>query len=1535
MSEPEENQPDETRPLDLTMSQAALWFGQTLDPANATFNVCDAVEIDGPVDLDLLARAAHLAVTESGALTTRFVSTPHGWKQQPGHFRLPPPAVLSLTDGDLWPQVHAHAQTWTRLPHDLSTEPGVAHWLLHRDGRTLWVLAAHHALIDAYGLSLVFTRGAAIYRLLAAGQIDPGRPLGGIDDVVATDLHYLESPAHTADADFFAHLLAGAAPPPAGTDTGQAREVHSARIALAPIEGDWAPQITAAVAAFEARRTGAHAVTLGFLVMNRLGLAAARVPTSAVNLVPLPVATGPSDTLGQITAAAAAQMRAVSAHQRYRGEPIGDQRTLTAGFTRNAGTVVNVKPFATTLDFGGITAVVHSVDRGPVHDYSVTVAIGPDGRPELVIDADAGIYDDDALAGLLGELAAFIETFTAPAAAERRLASLELATPAQIAAVRELGDGGANPEGDTSTLEMFDATAAARPGDTALVAHDGTLTYAALADRSRRVAAALAAHGVGPETFVVILAEASASAAAAILGVWRAGGAYVPVDPRYPGERIAHQFRDSAARVVLTTAEHRAALTGLLPPDAVILDLDEPGGPDDPGDAVPTPQRYPAPDSAAYMIYTSGSTGLPKGVIVSQRSMASLLGSHRHFTVAGPNQRVLSTHTLSFDSSVSYLAWMCVGHTLHLIDRADVTTADLVVEYVRRHRIDFIDAVPVLMDAYVRAGLVEPSPGRHVPRSVSTGGEAFPPQLWSELAPRTDLTAFNLYGPTEATVDTTFARASDTPEPSIGVPTRGGRLHVLDRHLRPVPSGATGELYVAGPQLARGYHGRPALTAQRFVADPSGDGGRLYRTGDLVRWNRHGSLDYLGRADDQVQIAGYRVEFGEVEELVARAAAGLGEPVDQVVADVRMSGSGAPRLVAYLTGTATDDFAALRTAVAELAPAHLVPRVFVPVGAVPLAPSGKTDRAALPDPWEHRQPAPVTDGDSPEAILRGIIADLLDLPEVSADEDFFGLGGDSIIAIQVTSRARGFGLSVTPRQVFELRTAAALAAQAAAGGPDDGAGALAGDLADPELAAGHAPATPLLRRVLRGGKMGAFAQARVLRLAPGTDADLLGEALAAVAAVHPVLGGSLDGAGLTIPPPGAAATAIDVSEHVVPAGLTQAELPALVHDLARDAAHCIDPETPGLVRAVVLRGLPAGPGCDAPDGDALILVIHHLAVDGVTWRILTEDLATAYRQTAAARATDLAPEGTSLRQWTRALTARAADADIAATTAYWEHPGDTGGEIAVGRRRINGAIDTAARVRRLEVDVPADTVLTHVPALYNTGPTEVLLATLAVAVGRVAGDREHRRLFVDLEGHGRDETLVPGADLSRTAGWFTAFWPVPIDLPADLPDTGAGAVDAVIKQVKERLARPQYSGLEYGLLTELAPGAQPREASPVLFNYLGRLTTGEGDEPFTSLWPQRPLLVLRDDEMPASHPLEVNAITVPGPDGAVLRVEVSWVDTLLDDGPVEQMVTAWTSLLTLLDDPAATASMGGVTPSDSLVGDLTQDEIDEFAGEFS
>ena len=1513
-----------THPIPLTCAQAGLWFGQTLAPDNATFNVCDAIEIPGEVDVESLARAAQSAVAESDTLTTRLVETGTGWRQLPGGFDLPLPTVVHSDADDPWPTITAQVREWTGSAHDLRAVPGVHQWIISAPGRTFWVLAVHHALIDAYGLSLVFNRGAALYGHLVAGTRDTAIPLDSIAKVVDGDLDYLSSDAYAADAAFWSDRLDSA--PETGT-SGQADAVRTLRTRLPQMPGNWTVAVTAGVAGYLARVRGDAEISLGFLLMNRLGSPSARVPTVSVNLVPLRVPTAAGDSVAEIIAGTGSAIAELSRHQRYRGRPVGTEPTLTGGFSRFAGTVVNAKPFAPSVRFDGRDAVQHSIERGPVQDFSVTVAPTGDGELSLLIDADADRYDEAALSRLSGGIARFLVAFTDPASAATRLAAMPVITDDQVDEATRLGRGDPNP-GASSMIETFDATVAAHPDVPAIVAPDATWTFTELAARTRALARSLRAAGVRADDPVAIVADSSAATVAAILAVWRAHGAFVPIDPRYPADRVRHLLTDCRARVLLVTETTRELAAQHLPADATLIDLD---ATDLPGESeVALPQGYPHPENAAYVIYTSGSTGLPKGVVIPHRAVTTLLGSHRHFTMPDKPIRILSTHTFSFDSAVVPLAWMCFGHHLHLIDRGDVTDPDIVIDFIRSHRIDYVDAVPALQAEYVRAGLVNPTGGEHVPRWLSTGGEAFSPALWTELHANPSVTVFNLYGPTETAVEITFATVTDTPEPSIGVPSRGADLHVLDRHLQPVAAGDEGELYIGSRQMARAYHRRPDLTAQRFIASPFIAGERLYRTGDLVRWNSYGQLDYLGRADDQVKVRGYRVELGEVESAVIAAARTLDIPVGAVVADVRASAGSPARLVAYLTGTDTTDFSALRGEIARVAPSYIVPSAFVPINAVPLSPAGKTDRRALPDPW-HGQPvaAQPVSGDSPVAILCGLIADILELPTVDPGEDFFTLGGDSIISIQLTSRAREFGIVVTPRQVFELRTAQALADASA----DSATPAVT---VDPAQAVGDIPFTPLMHRVLRnGGPLDTFAQVRVFRVPPGTTPDQLAGTLDAVRRAHPMLRARLTDDGLVVdsaPIDGADGT---VEEIHTPTGVDAAAAQTWAERRIAEAAHHLHPRAGLMSRALLVREVPGGAGVT----DAFVLIVHHLVVDGVSWRILGEDLRSAFDAVSRAAAPRLPAPTSSFREWSRGLASRADDADIAAGAGLWEHPPAVPGpgDIAVAGRPLDAAIDVASAVERFEVELPAREAITDVPDLYRTGPTEVLLATLALAIARVySGERSGpRRLFVDLEGHGRDETLIDDVDLSRTVGWFTAFWPVSIEVPMTDHTAPTRSADTVIKQVKERLAAPKFGGLEYGLLTELSPAAQPQRPSGVLFNYLGRLTTGEGTGPFSAVWPGKPIIVVRDDAMPVSHPLEINAVAVAVDDELRLRAEISYVRTLITREQARRIVDEWSAILAALAAPDTFGELGGITPSDSLIDDLTQDEIDEFADEFA
>ncbi|MDA0567790.1 amino acid adenylation domain-containing protein [Streptomonospora sp. S1-112] len=692
------------------------------------------------------------------------------------------------------------------------------------------------------------------------------------------------------------------------------------------------------------------------------------------------------------------------------------------------------------------------------------------GALRCVIDYALDLFD----AATVGNIALRLERLLAAAAADPAapIGRLDLLTPEESAAAARQARGPRLALPPAPTLPgLFAAAVAADPDAPALVCDGQRWSFAELDRRANRLAHELIARGAGPEDVVALLLPRSAGTLTALLAVLKAGAAYLPIDPAYPDDRVSHMLADAAPALVLTTAGLRPRAAAAAPgvPALVLSDagaLGEPGAArrpaTDPTDADRTaPLR---PDHPAYVIYTSGSTGRPKGVVATHRGVANLFHSHRE-TLYRPTRRRAARDRLrvghawsfSFDAAWQPQLWLLDGHALHIVTEDAMHDPALLVERIRADLLDFIEVTPSHLLQLMRAGLGEP--GTHTPLTLGVGGEAVPAALWSRLR---DLEAqgtrtHNLYGPTETTVDALSARVGDSERPLIGRPTANTAAHVLDERLRPAAPGVVGELYLGGAGVARGYLNRPGLTADRFVADPFGaPGARMYRTGDLVRRMPDGSLDYVGRADDQVKVRGFRIEPGEIA-----AALGRHPDVDQAVVDTWEAAPGDRRLVAYVVpraGTGAPDTAGLRGHLAQLLPDYMVPAVYVPIAALPLTAHGKLDRTALPAPDPAAlAPAPGrAPRDAAEALLCEVFAEVLGAGEVGADDDFFDRGGHSMLLVRLRARIEAeTGARTAIADLFANPTPAALAAHLARGRAtrerdgEEGAGRAPGALGAP------------------------------------------------------------------------------------------------------------------------------------------------------------------------------------------------------------------------------------------------------------------------------------------------------------------------------------------------------------------------------------------------------------------------------------------------------------------------------------------------------
>ncbi|MEU5189933.1 amino acid adenylation domain-containing protein [Streptomyces klenkii] len=865
----------------------------------------------------------------------------------------------------------------------------------------------------------------------------------------------------------------------------------------------------------------------------------------------------------------------------------------------------------------------------------------------------------------------------------------------------------ARPAPEAMLPQLFEDRAARTPDATAVVHGDTVLTFAELNTRANRLAHALAERGAGPESIVALALPRSEESVVALLAVLKAGAAFVPVDLEYPAERIALLLEDAAPALVVTDSATAGTLPAADGTHRVLVD--------DPVTArFPhgNPGREVRPGNAAYVIHTSGSTGRPKGVVTDHGGLRNLYAHHRAGVIAraeethGPRPlRVALTASLSFDTSWEGLLWMVAGHELHLIGDDIRRDAGAMTRHVADAGIEVLDVTPTYADQLVEEGLL--ADPRHRPKVFLLGGEAAGATLWTRVREADGMLCYNLYGPTECSVDALWWDAARSERPLVGLPLDNTRVYVLDRMLRPVAPGVAGELYIAGVSLARGYLGRPALTAERFVACPFAAGERMYRTGDLVRRRRDGALEFLGRADDQVKIRGFRVEPGEIEA----ALAGL-PGVAQAAVTVREDGPGGKRLVAYAVPVAgrTVEAAGLRRELAATLPDHMVPSAFIVLDSFPVTPNGKLDRKALPRPDYAAGAGSRAPRTPREDILASLFAEALGLPEVGVEDNFFDLGGHSLLATRLISRARtDLGVELGIRDLFRTPTVAGLAAGLDRFGP-----------ARPPLRAVDRPAVlPLsfaqrrLWFLSRTGQGVNYNCPFALRLRGPLDRGALAAALTDVTGRHEALRTVFPEVGGEPCQQVLAAEAAAVELDVVdcgPAGPGEAleRLVAEEFDLAR---------RPPVRATLFMLG---------EDEHVLALVVHHIALDGWSWGPLFRDLAQAYEDRTQGRAPAWEPlpvQYADYTLWQRELLGTEDDPDSVASQQldFWrKHLAGTPAELALPFDRPRPAVAgyTGGSVP-VELDAALHARLSELARTSGCTLFMVLQAGLAVLLSRL------------------------------------------------------------------------------------------------------------------------------------------------------------------------------------------------------------------------
>jgi amino acid adenylation domain-containing protein/non-ribosomal peptide synthase protein (TIGR01720 family) len=1526
--------------LPLSFAQQRLWFFDQFEPGSQSYNLPRTVRLQGKLNIDALSASLNEIIRRHEILRTSFAvadGQPIQVISTSVNLKLPVVNLQHIPQQQREAELYRLAKEEAQTGFDLTQAPLLRAKLLQLGAEDYVILLTlHHIVSDGWSTDILIREVAALYTAFSAARLAPLPQLPiQYADFAFWQRQWFEGEALKNQLAYWQNQLSGELPilqlptdrprPTVQTYAGKTlsfvlpTSLSEELKTLSKQEG--VTLFMTLLAAFKTllyRYTSQTDILVGSPIANRNRAEIENLIGLFVNTLVLRSNLSGNPTFRDLLKQVREVALGAYAHQdlpfEKLVEEIQPERNLSHNPLFQVMFVFQNVP-RTTLELPDLNLEVLDVNsETATFDLCLTMEELEQGlRGDLEYNTD--LFDAERMNRLVGHFQTLLEGIIRNA--EQCLSDLPLLTSNEQRELLEWDQNqtlGEYLQQGLCIHQLFEAQVERTPNAIALTFADTQLTYQHLNQRANQLAHYLHKLGVGPEVLVGLYVERSLEMVVGLLAVLKAGGAYVPLDPAYPQERIAFMLADAQVPVVLTQ-EHLLANLPNCPAQIVCIDHAEL--------IEPQPQHNPVnhtkPENLAYVIYTSGSTGKPKGVMIAHRSLVNFTQAAIKEYAITASDRILQFASISFDAAAEEIfPGLVQGATLVLRTDEMLSSVPIFLEHCSQQSLTVLD----LPTAFWQQLTTELSASKlSLPpslRLVIIGGEkALPDKLstWQQNV-TTQVRLVNSYGPTETTVVATVCDLSGhfNQEIPIGKPILNIQTYILDPFLQPVPIGVPGELYIGGAGVARGYLHQPDLTADKFIPNPFSDeeNSRLYKTGDLVRYQNDGNIEFLGRVDQQVKIRGFRIELAEIEAVLSQHP-----KVRDAVVLPTDNEHGHKRLVAYIVpDSSTLEFLSeLRQFLSNKLPGYMIPAAFMLLESIPLTANGKVNRQALPkfDFNTDQQSQLVPAQNTVEKQLAQIWTEVLELEEVGINDNFFELGGDSILSLQLISKAAQIGLHLTPKQLFQHQTIAELATVVSL---------TTSTLAEQGLVTGSFPLTPIQHWFFEQNFVDPhhYNQSVLLEVKETLNPLLLQQVVQSLLEHHDILRvrwqklesgwqpiiNNLENRELV--------TEIDFST------LPSDELDcAIASTIERLQASLNLSE--GLLFRVAFFHL------GKHRHSYLFVTIHHLIVDGVSWRILLENLQTAYQQLESGKPIKLPSKTTSFKQWAYRIEEYAQSPAARAELDYWlttlrqpianlpiDYPG--------GENTVASASTVAVNLSKEETQA----LLQEVPSVYRTQINDVLLTALLLTFAQWTGQKT---LLFDLEGHGREE-LFEDVDLSRTVGWFTSVFPVVLSWE-ETPDLGE-----VLKTVKEQLRSVPNRGIGYGILrylskeqdiSKLFNSLPPAEIS---FNYLGQFDQVLPESSLFKLAPQSNSY----NESQRNHRSYLLDI-YGGVESGQLQFNWAYSQNLHQKSTMEGLAQGFISNLRSLIHHCQSPEVGGFTPSDFPLAQLEQAQLDTLFGQVS